>query len=190
MEKGVDRSKLILIGGIVIGVIILIAAIFLLMPKNNNAIFPNIIPTIFKGKTFLDYTQDLTNLTFTAEYQMNSSGVNFNKLKIYQEKSDKVKIDGEISGVKGSFLRIKDKSFFCNTKCSEIERLAYFVSEDLLNQSMDKTSSRNGKDCFALENNTLCFTKEGAIDYASINNKEITLLNITYSVDKEVFEVK
>ncbi len=189
MEKGV-KSKLILIGGIVMGVVLLIAAVFLLLPKNGESIFPNIIPTIFKSKTFLDYTQDLVNLTFTAEYNINSSGVDFDVLNIYQDKFDKVRIDAELGGVKGYFLRFKDKSFFCNPKCTQMDHLAYFVSEDLLNESMKEVKSRNGNDCFALENNTLCFTKEGAIDYALVNNKELVLLNITYSVDKEVFEAK
>lgn len=189
MEKRVNIGKIVLITGIVLGLILIFSAIYLLLTK-EDFLLQDVITDVFKEKTFFDYSMQLFNLTFTAKYKVNSSALNFDSLIISQNTFENVRVDVEINGVKGYFLKLKDESYFCNEKCKKIEKINYLIPQELFNETFKKVSSRNGKDCFSLQNNTICFTKEGIIDYAFVKNKEFILTNVTYSVSKKIFELK
>ncbi len=181
-----------MITGGVVSVLLLLFAIYLMLFSDSSSIsLPSFVPSILKGKGWPDYVKELQNLTFTAEYKVNGTGVNFDLLKIYQNSSNKVRIDGEIKGVKGYFLKLDQENYFCNDSCKKIEELNYLIPESLeSDETVKKVNSRERNDCFALQNSTICFNEKSAISYFSAQGKELMLTNISYSIEEGVFEVK
>ncbi|PIN81937.1 hypothetical protein COV11_00530 [Candidatus Woesearchaeota archaeon CG10_big_fil_rev_8_21_14_0_10_30_7] len=188
MEKRVNVGKLTLIIGICLSILLISLAVYMLLP-GETSFLPSFIPSILKSKNFVEYSNDLFNLTFTAKYNVTGNSVNFDFLTIHQNTHEKVRIDGELAGVKGYFLRLNSGSYFCNTSCKKIDDLDYFISLKLLNETWTSISSRDSNDCFKLKNSTLCFTEQGGISYFFNEGKELILTNITYSVG-EVFDLK
>ncbi|MBI5066338.1 hypothetical protein HZA97_08950 [Candidatus Woesearchaeota archaeon] len=192
MQKKVNIGKIALITGGVMSVLLLLFAIYLLVFSDSSSVsLGSFVPSILKGKGWPDYVKELQNLTFTAEYQVNGTGVNLDLLKISQNSSKKVRIDGEIKGVKGYFLKLDQDSFFCTEKCKKIDELNYLIPLNLASdETVKEVKSREGDDCFALQNNTICFNEQSVISYFSANNKELILTNVNYSITGGVFEVK